>query len=374
MIKIAFVIDTIESPTAGTEKQLLMLIKYLDRSRFQPYLCVLRTSEWLENEFRLCPFIIVGINSFKNISGLKGVFSLSQFFRNEKVDIVQTHFRDSSIAGILAARLAGVKTIIGTRRNQGYWLTPFEMKIQRWLDRWVSTYIVNSQSTKNWVAENEGVDNRRVEIVNNGFDFSLFPADLTLNRKQMRISLGIKEHVPVVVIVANLRPVKDHGTFLKAAKIVHHRFPDARFLVVGSGPELQKLKVLSSELGIDHVVNFLGARTDVTGILAACDIGVLSSLSESFSNAVVEYMAAGLPVVSTNVGGTDEAVDDGVNGYIVPTRDWENMGRRLVDLLNTGKAVEMGQEGRRRSREKFALTAMVDKTENLFIRCITGKS
>lgn len=374
MIKIAFVIDTIESPTAGTEKQLLMLIKHLDRSRFQPYLCVLRTSAWLENEFRLCQFFVAGVNSFKNITGLKGIFSLSQFLKREKIAIVQTHFRDSSITGILAARLAGVKTIIGTRRNQGYWLTSLELKIQKSLDRWVTAYIANSQSTKQWMSDNEGVNHSRVEVIHNGFDLSSFPADSAATRKQIRMSLSIEEHVPVVGMVANLRQIKNYDTFLKAAQIVHHHFPATRFLAVGSGPELQKLKALSAELGITSAVDFLGARQDIPNVLAACDIGVLSSLSESFSNAVVEYMAAGLPVVTTDVGGAREAVDDDINGFIVPIGDWEKMGKRIVELLESGRTAEMGQESRRRSSERFALMTMVEKTEHLYTRCMTGSA
>ncbi|RII27477.1 MAG: glycosyl transferase group 1 [Geobacter sp.] len=366
MIKIAFIIDMIESPTAGTEKQLLLLIKHLDRSRFQPYLCVLRTSEWLEKEFDACPVFVVKMDSFKSIKGLKGLFVLSKYLKDKGVDIVQTHFRDSSIAGILAAKLAGIKVVIGTRRNQGYWLTPFELKIQKNLDRWVTIYIANSQSTKQWLINNEGVDHRRVEVVNNGFDISLFPSNTYAFKCQMRKSLGIPEHAPVIVIVANLRPVKDHETFLRAAQIVLCYRPDSRFLVVGSGPELSKLKTLSSELGIAKAINYLGARLDIPDILVACDIGVLSSTSESFSNALVEYMASGLPVVTTDVGGAREAVDDGVNGFIVPIRNWDEMGKRIANLLESGRAAEMGQESCRRSKERFSLATMIQKSEQLY--------
>lgn len=372
MIKIAFVIDTIESPTAGTEKQLLLLIKHLDRSKFQPFLCALRNSEWLENEFDLCPLFVAGIYSFKSMRGLRGVLSLSQFFKKEKFDIVQAHFRDSSIAGIIAAKLAGIKTIIGTRRNQGYWLTPLEMKIQKGLDRWITKYISNSQSTRQWLNNNEGVDYKRIEVINNGFDLSVFPDDFSATRKQIRISLCIAESAPVVVIVANLRAVKDHVTFLKAAQIVHCHIPTTRFIVVGAGPELEKLEILSADLGIAPVVSFLGVRHDIPNVLAACDVGILSSVSESFSNAVVEYMAAGLPVITTDVGGARESVDDGVNGYIVPVGDSAKMGEKIIKLLESGRTAEMGQESRRRSSERFELMRMVDNTELLYTRCMDG--
>lgn len=372
MIKIAFVIDTIESPTAGTEKQLLMLIKHLDRSRFEPYLCVLRSSQWLEEEFDLCPLFVADIDSFKTITGLKGITKLSGWFKGNGIKIVQTHFRDSSIAGISAARFAGIKTVIGTRRNQGYWLTPVELKIQKFLDRWVTAYIANSQSTNQWLAKTEGVDYRRIEVINNGFDFSTIEVAPHANRKQMRLSLGISEDAPVIGIVANLRPVKDHATFLQAAGIVHTQIPAARFLIIGDGPEKPKLQKIADELKLTDAVIFLGARLDVPQILAACDIGVLSSRSESFSNAVVEYMAASLPVVTTDVGGAQEAVDEGINGFIVPIGDAAGMGKRIIELLNANTIIEMGQESRQRCIERFTLSSMIEKTEHLYDRCLKG--
>jgi L-malate glycosyltransferase len=370
MIKIAFIIDTIESPTAGTEKQLLMLIKHLDRAMFQPYLCVLRTSKWLEKEFELCPLLVVGIDSFKNFRGLHGIWTLADFLKSNRIDIVQLHFRDSSIAGVIAAKLAGIKVVIGTRRNQGYWLTPFEMKIQKFLDKWISIYIANSQSTKQWVIDNEGVDCKRIEVISNGFDLSKFPIKTEDMKKQIRASLGIPLDASVVVIVANLRPVKDHMTFLKAAQIVHLEKPDVHFLVVGSGAELQKLRNESSSLGIAGSVHFLGERLDVSEILTACDIGVLSSISESFSNALVEYMAAGLPVVTTDVGGASEALVDGVNGYIVPVKDSYQMGKRIVELLKSELIQDMGQEGRRICLECFSLPNMIGQSVLLYFSLI----
>ena len=120
MIKIAYVIDTIESPTAGTEKQLLLLIKHLNRSRFEPHLCVLRSSKWLREEFSECPVFEVGVNSFKRPRSYVGILKFAIFLKNERFNIVQPFFRDSSIVGIIAANLARVKTVVGTRRNQCY--------------------------------------------------------------------------------------------------------------------------------------------------------------------------------------------------------------------------------------------------------------
>ena len=374
MIKIAYIIDTIESPTAGTEKQLLMLIKHLDRIKFQPYLCVLRKSEWLVNEFDLCPLFVADIHSFKSVKALLGIRSLSRFLRVQGINIVQTHFRDASIAGVLAAKFAGNTTVIGTRRNQGYWLTPTEKVIQKYLDKWITCYIANSQNTKQWQMETEGIAEDRIHVIHNGFDFSVFDTIPTNARQTVRAALGIPVDTPVITIVANLRSVKDHVTFLKAARLVADNCLETRFLIVGEGPERPALEDLSKVLGLQSQVHFMGKRTDIPQILSASNVGVLSSKSESFSNAVVEYMAAGLPVVATDVGGVREAVDDGINGFIVPVGDSVLMGKRIVELLHAHSINEMGQESRQRCTERFTLSSMVEKTELLYEKCLKGSN
>lgn len=374
MIRIAFVIDTIESPTAGTEKQLLLLIKHLDRTRFQPYLCVLRTSEWLEREFDLCPLFVAHIHSFKQMSSLRGIVRLSRYFRDEGIGIVQVHFRDSSIAGILAAKLAGVGVIVATRRNQGYWYTPRELMLQKLLNRWVSLFIANSENTREWAIRTEGIDPERIKVIHNGVDLAPFQQGTAERPAAFRAGLGFPADAVLVGIVANLRKVKAHDVFLRAAKNVAEKVPLARFVIIGDGPERPTLEYLCTELELNTHVRFLGKRTDIPAILACLDIGVLSSSSESFSNAIVEYMAAGLPVLTTDVGGAREAVDDGINGFIVPVGDFDEMGQRIIELLKADTIKEMGQESRKRSLERFALTSMIEKTEHLYDRCLKGSN
>jgi glycosyltransferase involved in cell wall biosynthesis len=371
MIKIAYIIDTIESPTAGTEKQLLMLIKHLDRSKFQPYLCVLRTSEWLKNEFDLCPMFVANILSFKSFKGLWAIRTLSQFLENNAINIVQTHFRDASIAGIVAARLALIPCVIGTRRNQGYWMTAVDRLIQKYLDRWVTCYIANSQNTKQWQIETEKISEDRIHVIHNGFDLSKFDKIPKDTRGQIRKALDIPYDALVVTIVANLRGVKDHKLFLKAAQRVYASQPASHFILVGNGPEQATLQSISSDLGIDRVVYFLGMRHDIPEILGASDIGVLSSKSESFSNAVVEYMAAGLPVVATDVGGVREAIEDGVTGYVVPAGDWKQLAKQILEVMSSGCMRKMGEINKIISNEKFSLVKMIETTEIIYLTCHT---
>jgi L-malate glycosyltransferase len=365
-IKICFVIDTIESPTAGTEKQLLLLLEHLDRTRFEPVLCVLRSSKWLKESFNLCYLYEIGINSLGSITGWLAFFRFVRFLRSGGVETVQAHFRDGSIVGILAAKMAGIKNIIGTRRNQGFWLNRKESAIQKMLNCWTSVFIANSKSTKEWACRSELIPDDKIHVIFNGVELGWF-TDLDGNaRAAARQMFSISTEVPVIGVIANLRPVKGIDVFLLAARKVLEVFPAAKFVIVGEGPERNHLESLAIELGIDSKVLFLGRRMDIVSILATFDVGVLSSHSESFSNSLVEYLAAGLPVVATDVGGAREAIIEGDNGYVVPVGDHMAMSDKIMEILAKGKG-DMGEISKTIAKERFSLATMVTATENLYV-------
>lgn len=365
MINIAFIIDTIESPTAGTEKQLLLLIKELDRGLFNPVLCVLRKSSWLEKEFGLCPVHCLDIDSFKDPKAYLNIWRFSGFLKRNKIGILQTHFRDSNIAGVLAARLSGTPVVISTRRNQGYWHTKGELKILKFLNRWTDLFLANSESTKVWTQDAEGIPPEKIDVIHNGMDLEPFRSS-QVYRKAVREELGIKDTDPVAGIVANLRPVKGIDVFLKAAGIVKASVPEARFLVIGDGLERDRLKFLSGGLGLDGSVIFLGKRQDIPRLLGALDAGVLTSHSESFSNSVVEYLAAGLPVVCTDVGGCREAVEDGVNGFVVKPGEPALIADGLLKVFKCNSDA-MSAECRKKAQRLFSISRMMKKHEEIYL-------
>jgi len=144
MVRIAYVIDTIDGPTAGTEKQLLMLLRHLDRTRFDPILCVLRSSRWLKEEFNLCPVHEIGVRSFKDPRTLVAMGRFVRLLKTERVSVVHSFFRDGMRVGITAGRLAGVRLNIAGRRSQAYWMTPADHRVIRTLNRWVDLTIVKA--------------------------------------------------------------------------------------------------------------------------------------------------------------------------------------------------------------------------------------
>lgn len=331
-LRVAFLIDTIESPTAGTERQLLLLLEGLDRQAFEPQLCVLRASKWLDSEFHLCPVHVLNINSFKSPVTWWRTALFILWLRKEGVDILQTHFTDSTKVGIVSAWLARVPGIAATRKNQGYWMTKRELLLQKILNLFPDVFVANSEATRQWAHKNEGIAIDRIRVIHNGLAGD-FASSSDERRVDSRDILGLEHSCPVAGIVANLRPVKRIDVFLRSAAIAAKELPTARFVVVGEGEERGKLEALCKELGLTSQVMFLGRRPDVMDIMPAFDVGVLSSDSESFSNAVVEYMAAGLAVAATDVGGCREALGDSPAAALVAPGDFEALGKAMVRLM-----------------------------------------
>jgi glycosyltransferase involved in cell wall biosynthesis len=165
------------------------------------------------------------------------------------------------------------------------------------------------------------------------------------------------------VAVGNMRQVKRHDILIRSVARVVRQCPRVRFLLIGDGALRAKLTALAETEGVSHAVQFLGRQANVFPLLLACDIGVLCSDSESQSNAIIEYMVAGLPVVCTDVGGNPELVTDAVNGFLVPAADCDAVAARILRLLTDRElAARMGAESRRLATERFSLETMVTRT------------
>jgi glycosyltransferase involved in cell wall biosynthesis len=170
-------------------------------------------------------------------------------------------------------------------------------------------------------------------------------------------------------MVANLRPVKGVDVFLESARLVLDSVPGINFIVAGEGEERKRLKGICRQLKLDSSVKLIGVISDVIPLLRASDIGVLSSSSESLSNAIIEYMAAGLPVVCTDVGGNRELVHDGLNGFLVPPGDPQKLADAIVKLVNDPDLrIKMGRESRQRAELLFDLDRTMKDYEALYLK------
>jgi len=181
-------------------------------------------------------------------------------------------------------------------------------------------------------------------------------------------------------VVANIRRVKGHQYFVHAASIVHKRHPDVEFLVVGydmikDGHSIPQLKQYGEQVGISQNLHFIGGRTKIANLVSLFDVAVLPSLSEGFSNVILEYMASSKPVVATNVGGNPEIVVHGETGLLVPPADSDALASAILSVLeDKDRESTFGMAGRKRVEERFNLDVMLRNYENLFEEVINSRA
>jgi glycosyltransferase involved in cell wall biosynthesis len=288
------------------------------------------------------------------------------------VDIIHTFFEKSEVMGWVVARLAKIPIWVTSRRDLGFKRKEIYDRLFGLTGRGCRRLVANCQAIKEEVIQHEKFPGQKVEVIYNGLDFFIY--EKAYENAHLRMGLGIENGSPVIGMVANFNfEIKGHKYFLEAAKKVNEKFPNARFLLIGDGPLKQKYEEMAEELGVPKSVLFLGKRGDVPAVMSSFDVSVLASTSEGFSNVILESMAAGKPVVATNVGGSKEMVLDGITGYLVPPANSDALAEKILMLLrNPDDAGAMGAEGRRIIQERFTVGVMVKKYENLY-RSLIGE-
>ena len=326
-LRILYVIDSV-AEAAGTENQLLEFLKRLDANRFELFLVCFENSPRLEEARRYATTCVFPIKAAYSPSGLRQIWALRRYIREHAIDVVHTFLVKGAIVGVLAGRGAA-PVVITSRRSLGYWYTPKILMLFRFLNRHTTRVLANCDAVKRIVVDKEGVPASQVDVIYNGVDMRLFEASANAGMA----ASDIPEGVPVIGIVANYRPVKNLDMFLQGAALVSQQFPQAVFLLVGKGPLKDELAGLAERLGIRSKVYFTNGVGSVPALLRRMSIACLTSSSEGFSNAILEYMAAGLPVIATAVGGNAEAVVDGETGLIVPPGDPAAFAAAVCRLL-----------------------------------------
>lgn len=289
-------------------------------------------------------------------------------------EVVHFFLPAAYLVGGLCSVLAGIRSRVMSRRSlndyqSGY---PLTRPIEKWLHPRMSAVLANSQAVLDQLRA-ENVPEERLGVIYNGIDVVAF--ERVESRHRVRKKLGLSGRTVVLVAVANLIPYKGHRDLLEALAARRAELPPEWVLLcIGKDTGIGKeLKSYASALGLSDRVYWLGEREDVAQLLNASDIGVLCSHQEGFSNSLLEYMAASLPVVATDVGGNAEAVVDGVTGRLVPARGPAALGEALAELANAPeKRRRMGSAGRARVIERFSLERCVEQYAFLYDALAAG--
>jgi glycosyltransferase involved in cell wall biosynthesis len=343
----------------GTERQLAALIDGLDRTLFKPYLITIREREM---NFRLaCEKHVFSTPKLASVNCLTKTLQMASLFRQEKIRIVHTFFFDANLMGILAGRLARVPVIVSSRRDMGFWHRPLSLRVIRFLNKLTDGFLANSECVREDVAKRELVPLDRIQVVHNGLEPAHFASET--KPEDAKRSLGLLPDQKVVGIVANPnREVKRLDVFVDAIPLVLREFHQVHFVIVGDGHLRKDLEDRCRSLRIADVVRFVGARKDIPALLRAFDVGVNTSDSEGLSNAIIEYMMAGIPVVVSDAPGNQEVIEDGAQGYLFHKGVPAALATKLLSILNSPElAKEMGRRGRIRAQERFSTAHMIKK-------------
>ena len=367
--RILFLIDEIGGiAEGGTERQVLQLIELAQRLGYEPRLAVLRGTEWLSEGQAGCPMYFARVGSMLRPSGWLGCLRLVRWMRQERISLVQTFFVECNTVGPWLARLAGVRVVIGSRRNLNQWhgrtkwMKPVIDLFQKLANLFTDCVVANSLVVAEMTAATERVPQRKLHVAYNGIDLAKF-SKLDRLRDQARRMLGIAEDEILVGNISCMREVKGIPQFVDAARIVLATDPRMRFVVVGDGQEYAQVVERIRRYGIEDRIHLAGPQADVLPYLAAMDIGVLSSLAEGFSNSLLEYMASGLPSVATDVGGNREALED--TGILVPPDDPAALAEAILRLQAPTLRQQMGHAARRRV-ECFSLARAEQRMEEIY--------
>jgi glycosyltransferase involved in cell wall biosynthesis len=341
----------------GTEGQMIELARRLDPRRWEIHVATFHArGGWFSRVAEVAASVTeFPLSSFYSPNAGAQLRSFVRWCRERRLGVLHTTELYSNIFGLPGAALASVPVRIGNRREINPDKTAAQIALQRVAYAAANVVVANSRAAAERL-RHERVPAHKVAIIANGLDLARF-SQRTLS------SLPRK-----VVVVANLRPEKAHTVLIDATPTILQRFPDATFHIVGDGPERTALMAHAHARGVLNSYSFVGHQDDVRSRLAASDLFVLPSRSEAFPNAVLEAMAAGLPIVASAVGGILELIEDDRTGLLVRPDDPAALADRICRLMSVpGLASRLGAAARAEAHANYSFDRMIAAFESLYL-------
>jgi len=352
----------------GAERDLTRLAIGLDRSRFEPHVVCFRSEGVRGEELRAAgvPILELPVTSFKNRTAIQGAWMLRDYMRERGVRVFQGLDGPGVIFGTPVAKWAGVDAIFPCQLGHRELYPRMERALFRVSDRLADRLIVNCQALIDDLVRKGWIEREKAALIYNGVDVDAYrPGDPATRREVL--PEGLRDSSVVIGALSALRPEKDVGTLIEAFARVAPRFPDARLAIVGGGPEQASLESLAAERDVGDRCHFVGYTSRVAEWLAAMDVYVLSSLSESFPNSLLEAMSCGVCSAASKVGGVPEMLSEGQTGVLFPPGDAEALADRLVLLLSDeALRARLGAAARAFVCSELRVDRFIENTQNLY--------
>jgi len=351
--------------TGGSEHQFAAFTRELDRRQFAVQVgCIQKRGDLLAGFEEAVEFPLGG--NLYGPASWRTRIRLAQYLRHNRVSIAHAYDFYTNVALLPVARLARVPVVIGSQRQLGDLLGSARFNAQLLAFQFCDRVVSNSRASARVLADH-GIPERKLIVIGNGLSEEVFaPAAAALPKQSGVLRVGM--------IARMNSPAKNHALFLEAAARLAPRLPNVEFVLIGDGPLLSGLEQQVPRLRLDGRVLFLGNRHDIPQVLASLDLSVLPSTSESLSNAILESMAAGVPVVASDVGGNPELLRDG-RGMLVKAGAIEALERAMESaLLSPNWRQEASNRARRFAWENFRLADVTRRYEELYEELLEQKS
>jgi L-malate glycosyltransferase len=352
--------------TGGSERQFIELVRALNSNKYRVNLGCLQPTGPLQGDVGPVRHFDLGGSLYRPQS-MRTRFRLAACLRSSETAIAHSFDYYTNLTLIPAAKLARTPVVIGSQRQLGDLLTPAQRRAQLAMFRWADCVVCNSQAAAELLIR-QGIRPTKVRVIGNGIPDAVFAETAPLiPRRPGLFRFGMLARM-------NARS-KNHRVLLSAAARLRHRLNNFEVILVGDGPLRPELERHADELGIRDLVQFLGDRRDIPAVLASLDVTVLPSASESLSNAVLESMAAGVPVVANRVGGNVELIAQDRGILLAPNdNDEEALEAALYRLASDPRLREdLGQNARRFVQENFTIAQMGKKYDELYAELLQQK-
>lgn len=375
----------VSKSTGGLGTYMRWLAHGLDRVRFAPtFVCLSTGAADLANELgQLSGVTAVAwpMNRYAidPLGDARVIVRLRGLIRREKFDLVHAHGSKAGFIARVAAMGTGVPVAYSPHSfafhaGAARWKANLYAFVERLAARYLTAKIITVSDGEQAEARRFGVGTPDLFVtVHSGVDLTKFEG--AVNKREQKTALGVPPEAPLVSTVGRMSEQKGPLDFVRVAARLHQVNPEAHLVWVGDGPLEESARKLSAELGVQDALHFVGQRNDVPAILAASNLYLMTSHWEAFALALLEAMAAGLPVVAPCLDGIAEAVEDGVSGMLIPPGDLNGMAEAVQSILrDPALSSRMGANARRRIEQDFTRAQMTDKLMKVYDALTDGRA
>ncbi len=368
-LRITYLIPTLN--LGGTEKHILNLAANLRMRGHDARIATVFKEGFLAAQVEKCgvPFVCLTSKGW----GWRTFIKIFNWIRSNRVDILHTYLFGFHFFAALPAKLLKIPFVVSSRRELAHWQKKRHLFIENMGNLCIDRVVCCSHAAQQWTLAKERIQPNKILTIHNGVDLNRFSPGP--HRLKIREEFGVPAAAQVLGTVANFSYEKAYPYLLETMNLILTENPQTWFLLVGSGPLLDKMKCESKKIARSEQIVFTGFREDIPDLMDAMDVFALASLSEGFPNVLLEAMAMAKPVVATDVGGIPELISSGNDGVLVHPKDGKAMAAAILQLLRDPQtASRLGETARNKIASNFTIQKMVDQYENFYLSLSGSRS